>query len=443
MLVDLVQIQTRDGVRLDGAWREPGVSQSDLAIDALCLIHGTGSNFYSSTFLGAIIDHFHALGCPGLCINTRGHDGISTATTSRGGRRLGAAYEIVDDCRHDVSGWLDFLHGKGSERILLVGHSLGAVKSIYAMAQEPHPKVAALVAISPPLLSYQQFVASTQGVMFLETFARAERLAEEGQPGALLEVQLPLPMVIAAAGYVEKYGPHERYNYLKFLRGVQVPTLVVFGEQEVASNMAFQGGPEAVGALAAVESRIAVATVPAADHFYTAKRPELLRVVEDWLRNLAQAKPVVREKDFDSPDIADLLKQAQVELIERYPEDDPHPRPLEGDKFRRPNGCFLALCLGNRFVACGGIRRFDAQTAEVKRMFVEPQARRSGLGRTILGHLETKARELGYRLIRLETGLRQPEAIGLYEQAGYQRIATYGEFKDSPLSVCFEKELFR
>jgi GNAT superfamily N-acetyltransferase len=277
--------------------------------------------------------------------------------------------------------------------------------------------------------------------MFLETFGHAERLVDEGQPGALLEVQIPLPMLITAGGYVEKYGPHERYNYLKVLRGAPVSTLVTFGAQEVESNMAFQGASEAVGALAAIESRIQMQTIPAADHFYTTKRPELLNVMESWLRSLIHAESIVRERDMNSPDVADLLRQAQLELLARYPDDDPHPKPLEADRFRLPDGCFLALWLGNHFVACGGIRRFDAQTAEVKRMFVEPQARRKGHGRVILRQLEAKARELGYGLIRLETGLKQPEAIALYEQAGYQRIAAFGEFKDSPLSVCFEKDL--
>ena len=89
MLIDLVQIQTRDGVRLDGAWREPSSSNPDLAFDSLCLVHGTGSNFYSSTFLSAIVDHLLSMGCPAVCGNTRGHDGISTAATSRGGKTSG------------------------------------------------------------------------------------------------------------------------------------------------------------------------------------------------------------------------------------------------------------------------------------------------------------------------------------------------------------------
>ena len=335
----------------------------------------------------------------------------------------------------------DFCAAKAANRILLVGHSLGAVKAILTMAQDPHSHVAALIGISPPQLSYSQFASSTQGTMFSETFARAERLVEQGQPGTLLEVQLPLPMVITAAGYVEKYGPHERYNYLKFLRTVHIPTLVIFGGHEVESNMAFQGGPEAVGALAAVESRIEVETVPGADHFYTAKRFEVIHVMDRWLRTLARAEPIIRERDLDSPDVAHLLKQAQLELNQRYPEQDPHPRPLVAGEFRPPEGCFLAVWQGDHFVGCGGIRRRDIHTAEAKRMFVEPAARRRGLGRMILQNLERKARELGYRLIRLETAQRQPEAIALYEQAGYQRIAPFGECIDFSLSVCFEKKL--
>jgi GNAT superfamily N-acetyltransferase/pimeloyl-ACP methyl ester carboxylesterase len=441
VLIDLVQTQTRDGLRLDGAWHESPKNCSDLAFDAFCLIHGTGSNFYSSTFLSAIVDHFLLLGCPGICVNTRGHDGISTAATCRGGKRMGAAYEAVDDCRHDIHAWLDFLAGKNRGRILLVGHSLGAVKAIYAMAQEPHLHIAALAAISPPQLSHAQFAASAQGATFQETYARAESLVEQGHAGSLLDVQLPLPMVITAGSYLEKYGPNERYNYLKFLRSVRVPTLVIFGGQEIESNMAFQGGPEAVGALAAVERRIQVEIVAGADHFYTGKRPELLQALERWLRNSANPEPRIEDRDLESFDVAHLLSQAQMELRTRYPDDDPHPRQAQAAEFRPPAGGFVAVWLGDHFVGCGGIRRWDERTAEVKRMFVEPGVRRRGVGRMILQNLEKKAREIGYGMLRLETGQRQPEAIALYEQAGFRRIPAYGEFMSSALSVCFEKEL--
>src|SRR5205823_12642967 len=86
MLVDLVQVTTRDGFRLDGAYLAPSGPKS-LPLDALCFVHGTGGNFYSSTLFDALTDRLRALGCGVLRINTRGHDGISTASTDRGGRR--------------------------------------------------------------------------------------------------------------------------------------------------------------------------------------------------------------------------------------------------------------------------------------------------------------------------------------------------------------------
>lgn len=79
--------------------------------------------------------------------------------------------------------------------------------------------------------------------------------------------------------------------------------------------------------------------------------------------------------------------------------------------------------------------------AEVKRMFVDPSARGQGVAGQILATLEAIARQAGYRAVQLETGLRQPEAIRLYEKAGYHPIPNYGQYANEPLSVCFEKYL--
>src|SRR5437879_2919972 len=98
MLVELVQTTTRDGVRLDGTYQAPPTVTRPPSVAAFCLVHGTGGNFYSSTLFDAFADRLLRLGCGVLRVNTRGHDGISTASTSKGSRRQGAAYEIVDDC---------------------------------------------------------------------------------------------------------------------------------------------------------------------------------------------------------------------------------------------------------------------------------------------------------------------------------------------------------
>jgi hypothetical protein len=145
---------------------------------------------------------------------------------------------------------------------------------------------AAVIAMSPPRLSYTWFCSSPEGPQFLEAFALAERHVAQGEPAALLEARLPLPFVVTAAGYVEKYGPDERYNYLKFARGVRCPALVTLGAIEVEENMAFRGATEALAELGRRSPGLAVVAVPGADHFYSAARPALLAAIETWLRSL-------------------------------------------------------------------------------------------------------------------------------------------------------------
>jgi pimeloyl-ACP methyl ester carboxylesterase len=281
MQVELVHVTTRDGVRLDGMLQLPSISTKAWPIDAICCVHGTGGNFYGSTLFDALAARALEQGCAVLRVNTRGHDGISNAVTTKGGRRLGAAYEIVDDCRHDLAAWVEFLNSRSSARVAFVGHSLGAVKCLYALAKEPSVEVACVVAISPPRLSYSWFRDSPEGSKFLETYQRADALVQANEPGALLEVQLPLPFVITAAGYVEKYGPDERYNYLRFLKSVHAPTLITLGEIEIANNMAFRGAADAIAQPA---PKTPVAIVAGADHFYSQARDALVDTVDTWMR---------------------------------------------------------------------------------------------------------------------------------------------------------------
>ena len=285
MIVDLVQTTTRDGLRLDGIFQvpSPGVPAA-VPLDGLCFVHGTGGNFYSSTLFDAFAERLLARGVAVLRVNTRGHDGISTAATPKGGRRQGAAYEIADECRHDLTAWLDWLRGRAGPRAGLLGHSMGAVKALYATAHEAPPGPACVAAVSPPRLSYSTFCASPNGPQFLETYAEAERHTQAGTPGVLLEVKLPLPYVITAAGYLEKYGPDERYNYLRFVGGLPCPVLVTLGEIEVANNMAFAGAPEELTRLAARHPRLRSEVIAGADHFYGGGREALLVCVEAWLR---------------------------------------------------------------------------------------------------------------------------------------------------------------
>jgi GNAT superfamily N-acetyltransferase len=106
-----------------------------------------------------------------------------------------------------------------------------------------------------------------------------------------------------------------------------------------------------------------------------------------------------------------------------------------------PSTVFVVARFNGQAVGCGALRALEPGIAEIKRMFVEPIARRQGIGRKILRALEESARQFGYETLRLETGVRQPGAIRLYETCGYKHIEPYGPYTADPLSCCFEKLL--
>ncbi len=145
----------------------------------------------------------------------------------------------------------------------------------------------------------------------------------------------------------------------------------------------------------------------------------------------------------ESPHSADalgLIRDLSAELGARYGDDGagafkPADVDVAGAAF------VVARLAGRRPVGCGALRPLEPGVGEVKRMYVEPSMRGRGISRLILGKIEAAAAEFGYRALRLETGLRQPEAIALYETAGYRRVPRYGIYVNNPLSVCFEKRL--
>ncbi len=104
-----------------------------------------------------------------------------------------------------------------------------------------------------------------------------------------------------------------------------------------------------------------------------------------------------------------------------------------------PDGAFLLVTAGEEAIGCGGLKRLDAETCEIKRMYIEPKWRGRGVSRGLLDALEERARRLGFTLSRLDTGDRQPSARRLYEGAGYSRIPDYN---GNPLARhWFERQL--
>jgi GNAT superfamily N-acetyltransferase len=141
----------------------------------------------------------------------------------------------------------------------------------------------------------------------------------------------------------------------------------------------------------------------------------------------------------ESPDARDLQSRQIAEMARRY--GGSGPAPLRGVEFEPPEGCFVVGITDGAAVACGGFRLLSPGVAEIKRMYVDPAARRRGIGARVLAFLEERARATGYDETWLETGIEQPDAISLYVSAGYLPRAPYGEFKDDPRSRCYFRDL--
>jgi putative acetyltransferase len=144
---------------------------------------------------------------------------------------------------------------------------------------------------------------------------------------------------------------------------------------------------------------------------------------------------------LDDPDARALVASLNQELAAIYPEDGSTHFRLDPEEVSPGRGIFLVGREEGRAVACGAARLIAPGIAEVKRMYTVPAARGRGHAGRLLAELERYAAALGAREVRLETGVRQAEALRVYERAGYHRIPAWGEYVDSPLSVCLGKPL--
>jgi putative acetyltransferase len=141
----------------------------------------------------------------------------------------------------------------------------------------------------------------------------------------------------------------------------------------------------------------------------------------------------------DSPQALELLAELDDELHKHpYPAESRHAFSVE--QLLREQVAFFVVRYDNQPAGCGGVKIFN-DYGEVKRMYVRRSLRGLGLGKAILAHLADHTRAQGIQILRLETGCYQSEAIRLYERFGFSRRPPFGEYREDPLSVYFEKTL--
>lgn len=144
----------------------------------------------------------------------------------------------------------------------------------------------------------------------------------------------------------------------------------------------------------------------------------------------------IRIEDPDQPDIVALLQAADDWYATLYPAESNHL--LDVSTLQQPDIAFFVARDGNELLGFGAVADRD-DYAEIKRMYLAPVARGRKLGRRILEALEAYAIQNGQDCFRLETGIHQPEAIGLYRSHGYREIGPFGSYSPDPLSLFMEK----
>jgi GNAT superfamily N-acetyltransferase len=147
---------------------------------------------------------------------------------------------------------------------------------------------------------------------------------------------------------------------------------------------------------------------------------------------------VITEVPADSADAIHLIGELDEHLMGHpYPQQSRHAFSVE--KLLREQVVFFLTRYEDQLAGCGGIKMYGTDYGEVKRMFVRPEFRGRGLGKAMLNCLAEYAQGKDAGLLRLETGIYEVEAIGLYESFGFQRRPPFGEYVEDTNSVYFEK----
>jgi len=268
---EICTFKTDDDERLHGALLTPREAKSDLA---LLFVHGVAMNFY----LPPLFNFGQELSERGhhcFVINTRGHDWISRAgnLTKFGG----SAYENLEDCLADLDGALEFLKNRRYRRFILVGHSLGAIKSIIYQGTRQREDVIGIVSCSAPKQFYSERISRQP--QFRQLIEQAETMVAEGRGEELMSVSVgATPGIFTARSHLNKYGKDDRNDCRPYAKQLGCPLLAIVGGgepkffYEYAQEIAAGAAPNGTCKL-----------VDGANHFYNRHAAQMVEVIYQWL----------------------------------------------------------------------------------------------------------------------------------------------------------------
>lgn len=271
--------KTVDNERLHGALLTPAGLPSDVA---LVFVHGVAMNFY----LPPLFEFGKELAARDLhcfVINTRGHDWICRAGNLT--RFGGSAYENLEDCLLDLDGALKFLAKLEYRRFVLIGHSLGAIKSIIYQGTRQRSDIAGVVSCSAPKQFYSERISRQPE--FRDLIEQAESMLANGRGEELMFVPVgATPGIFSARTHLDKYGKDDRNDCRPFAKKIGCPLLAVVGGAEPKFFH------EYAKELVANASNSTYAKVDGANHFYNRHTREMVDLIYGWLARLLTMAPL-------------------------------------------------------------------------------------------------------------------------------------------------------
>jgi pimeloyl-ACP methyl ester carboxylesterase len=273
---ELCHFATADRERLHALlFRSREKSESQLA---LVMIHGVAMNFYTGP-LPVFSRLLAERGYHVLCMNTRGHDWISRAgnLTAFGG----AAYENFEDCLHDLDAALKWLGSRSYRRFVLVGHSLGAVKSLFYQGTRRRSDIAGIVSCSAPKQFYS--ARAVEQPDFPGRMAEAETMVSAGRGEEFLWAPSSgATGIFSARTYINKYGCHEQTDVRPYAARLGCPLLAAAGSKEHSFFIEYARElAEAAGG-----HMDACHILEGGKHFYLRREPVMTEIIAQWLVRL-------------------------------------------------------------------------------------------------------------------------------------------------------------
>lgn len=235
MKTTFYRTKTTDNLRLDGLFFEPDQKSSI----GILHIHGMAGNFYENVFLDLMAEEYTKVGYAFLTVNTSGHDFITDLQVvgeREQYKRKGQIFEKFEDCVLDIDTWLKFFKSKGYDRLILQGHSLGAVKVVYYLYKKPKSDVVALILASPPdMLGLVRVEAEKKN--FERDLTEARKLVAEGKGDALLSNKIWDWYYKSAQSYLNIFADSAKTDVFPILRGgdfkelesIKIPILAFYG----------------------------------------------------------------------------------------------------------------------------------------------------------------------------------------------------------------------